>query len=97
MDFHKAISVENSESDIYLKTLIFMSTVVNLYILSPSVADRMQIWLVLKEKHESTALISNRPIKKFTDLQASCGTQCNKILLHPFWLTIKSICTNRKT
>ena len=33
MDFHKAMSIENSESDKLLKTFTFMSTVVILYIL----------------------------------------------------------------
>ena len=32
MDFHKAISIDNSKSDKLLKTFIFMSTVVVLYI-----------------------------------------------------------------
>ena len=73
-----------------------MSTVVILYVLRFFVADPMQICLALRSgKHASTTLISNCPIKKLTDLQASCGTQCNKILLPLFWLTVKSICINR--
>ena len=48
MDFHKAISIKNSESDKLLKTFIFMSTVVILYILRVFVADPvMQICLAL--------------------------------------------------
>ena len=42
MDFHEAVSVDNSEPDKSLKTFIF-STVVILYILKIFVADRMQI------------------------------------------------------
>ena len=33
MDFHKALSIDNSESDKFLETFIFISTVVILYIL----------------------------------------------------------------
>ena len=33
MDFHKATSIDNSESDKFLKTFVFMSTVVIVYIL----------------------------------------------------------------
>ena len=48
MDFHKAMSVENSESDKLLKTFIFMNTLVILYILRLFVADPMQICLALR-------------------------------------------------
>ena len=95
--FTKQWPIENSESDKLLKTFIFMSTVVILYVLRFSVADPMQICLALKRgKHASITLISNCPIKKFTDSQAICGIQCNKILLPLFWLTIKSICIKGK-
>ena len=85
MDFHEAISMDNSEPDNYLKHSFF-STVVILYIL--------RIFLLLtgcrfaqpskEEKHAST---------RFTDLQASC----NNILLPFFWLTNKKKCINKKT
>ena len=48
MDFHKAMSIKNSESDKLLKTFIFMSTVEILYILRFFVADPMQICLALR-------------------------------------------------
>ena len=43
-----------------------------------------------------STLINNCPIKKFTDFQASCETECNNILLPLFWLTNKNIRINRK-
>ena len=89
MDFHEAISIDNSEPDNYLKHSFF-STVVILYIL--------RIFLSLtgcrfakpskEEKHAST---------RFTDLQASCVTQCSNILMPLFWLTNKKKCINKKT
>ena len=76
MDFHKAISMDNSEPDKLLKTFIFST----LYFKDIFVADRMQICLAFRRgKHAST---------RFTDLQASCVIQCNNILLL-FWLTNK--------
>ena len=62
IDFHKVISIDNSESDEVLKTFIFMNTVMILYILRVYfVADRMQICLVLSRGktcvHTSSAIV----------------------------------------
>ena len=49
MDFHKAISVDNSDSDKLFKTFIFYEHCHNsIYILRVFVADRMQICLALR-------------------------------------------------
>ena len=76
MDFHEAISIDNSEPNKLLETFTFISTVVILYILRVflSLTGCRFAWPSEEERHAST-LISNCPIEKFTDLQASCGTQ----------------------
>ena len=68
MDFDKAISIDNSESDKLLKTFIYMNTVLILYILRVILSlTRCRFAKPSEEEKHAYTLASNCSIKKFTD------------------------------
>ena len=90
MDFHKAIAIDNSESDKLLNTFIFMSTVVIPYIL--------RVFLSLTGCRVSYLKRGKIRVQLQNSLTYRLvAEQCNNILLPLFWLTNKNICISRKT